>query len=134
MQPIGYWLKRVDRLIDDSLERALAQHGLQRRHWQTLQLLSDQPRSVEALSEALRPFWTVDSIGLKQVLADLIGRGWITSEAAHALTASGIAANAQLADLVGEVRRTSVDGISAQEYQATLAVLARMAANLESAA
>jgi hypothetical protein len=44
-RPIGYWLKRVVRLIDGQFERQLAEDGLSRRQWQLLNLLEGGPRS-----------------------------------------------------------------------------------------
>ena len=57
-QPIGFWLKHLDELIEDSFDHALARDGLQRRHWQTLHLLSSSSAVNEtAIEEALRPFF-----------------------------------------------------------------------------
>ena len=38
-RPIGYWLKKLDRLIDEQFERQLSEAGLSRRQWQLLNLL-----------------------------------------------------------------------------------------------
>jgi hypothetical protein len=38
-RPIGYWLKHLDRLIEDTFERTLSMEGLTRRHWQVLNTL-----------------------------------------------------------------------------------------------
>jgi hypothetical protein len=55
-RPIGYWLKHLDRLIDDSFSRALAADELTRRHWQVLNTLARGPASPAELTQALEPF------------------------------------------------------------------------------
>ena len=42
-RPIGYWLKHLDRLIEATFDRTLADVGLGRRHWQTLNTLAGGP-------------------------------------------------------------------------------------------
>jgi hypothetical protein len=42
-KPIGYWLKTLDRLIDEYFDRAPADQGVQRRHWQILNILQASP-------------------------------------------------------------------------------------------
>ena len=55
-RPIGYWLKHLDRLIDQAFERALDADGLTRRHWQVLNTLAAGPSTNAALTAALQPF------------------------------------------------------------------------------
>ena len=55
-RPIGYWLKHLDRLIDDSFSRALAADELTRRHWQVLNTAARGPASPAELTQALEPF------------------------------------------------------------------------------
>jgi hypothetical protein len=42
-KPIGYWPTTLDRLIDEYFDRALADQGVQRRHWQILNILQASP-------------------------------------------------------------------------------------------
>src|SRR5262249_35177491 len=130
-QPLGYWLKHLDELIEDSFDHALAQDGVQRRHWQTLHLLSSSSSVNEsAIEEALRPFFANDSLPrLSDVLEDLLRRGWMTRPGLS-LTADGTRAHARLADRVRAMRAATVDGISPVQYTETLGVLERMADNL----
>jgi short-chain Z-isoprenyl diphosphate synthase len=39
-KPIGYWLKRLDMLLEESMTRTLAEHGVSRREWQALNVLA----------------------------------------------------------------------------------------------
>ena len=54
-RPIGYWLKHLDRLIEDTFSRTLAGQGLTRRHWQVLNTLAQGPARPADLSKALQP-------------------------------------------------------------------------------
>jgi DNA-binding MarR family transcriptional regulator len=132
--PIGYWLKHLDRLIDSSFDQTLGQPSLTRRHWQTLNSLSERPRDRAGLLEVLRPFWTEGTIDVvDQVTDDLVQRGWIVSAAdgSYSLTPAGHSAHTTLAEQVYATRRRVRDGVTDQEYLATVGVLRRMAANLE---
>ena len=112
-KPIGHWLKHLDTLLEDSMDRAL--QSTSRREWQVLNaaMLGDtDPMPFESVDEA------VDRLTAKGWLAD--GR----------LTDAGRAAHAELTEQVGRFRRQAVEGVSTEEYQATVGVLRRMAANL----
>ena len=130
--PIGYWLKRLDRGIDGALDSTLAAEDLARRHWQTMNLLHEGPSDAAALAEALRPFWDQGAITLEEVLGDLERRALIVNDGGrYALTAAGKATRARIAEHVDVTRRRLVDGVSREQYLATLEVLQRMTANLE---
>lgn len=138
-KPIGYWLKRLDRLIENTFDRALAESGISRRQWQTLNTLHHTTRDDAGLREVLRPFWNTgqgDSETVADVVEALTGRGWIgrDAEGSYALTADGRAARASAASSVAEIRALVSRGVTEQEFQATMDVLRRMTANLESEA
>ncbi|GAA4514149.1 MarR family winged helix-turn-helix transcriptional regulator [Actinoallomurus oryzae] len=131
-RPIGYWLKHLDGLIESASDRTLAGHALSRRHWQAMNALRDAPLTADALRDALRPFWGEGVITLEGVVGDLAGRGWIAGEdGRYALTERGRAAHAAVAERAGETRRAVLDGLTEQDYVATVRTLSRMAANLE---
>lgn len=133
-RPIGYWLKHLDGLIESTFDRALAGHALSRRHWQAMNALRDAPLTADGLRDALRPFWGEGVITLDEVVGDLAGRGWVAEDdGRHALTERGLAAHAAVAERVGETRRAVLDGLTEQDYAATVHTLSRMAANLERA-
>jgi len=132
--PIGYWLKRLDRAIDGALDPTLAAEDLTRRHWQTMNFLHQGPSDARALAEALRPFWSQGAITLDEVLSDLESRALIVNNGGrYALTAAGKASRAKIAGHVDITRHRLIDGVTQEEYLATLEVLQRMAANLEGA-
>jgi DNA-binding MarR family transcriptional regulator len=131
-RPIGYWLKNLDRLIDAQCERQLGDAGLSRRQWQLINLLEDGPRSVPELHTELEPFLQDAPDDLQDALSGLVGRGWADSQdEIVALTEIGQAQFGLVKANVAELRQTLMIGISAEEYQAIIDVLIRMAANLE---
>jgi DNA-binding MarR family transcriptional regulator len=135
-KPIGYWLKHLDRLIEDTFDRTLADGNLSRRHWQTLNTLASGPASSVELNAALEPFTGGDPEGLAPVIDALTRRGWVTAQAGgrHALTVDGAAAHQRIRTDVDQARRLILRHITTEEYAHVIDILQRMAAGLESAA
>ena len=132
MRPIGYWLKHLDRLIDESFDSTLDGAGIARRHWQAMNVLDSAPRDEEELRGALNPFLAAGAITVDEVVADLVRLGWASSsEGRYALTASGREAFDKLGARVQETRDRLVDGLAPDDYSNTVRVLSLMAANLE---
>ena len=134
-RPIGYWLKHLDRLLERTFERSLADQGLSRRDWQTMNVLSAGQHDAAALAAALRPFWAEGAVTPKEVLGGLERRGWISrgADGCYALSALGRDAHRTVSQRVQETRRRSLEGLADGEYQAAVATLSRMAENLEAA-
>ena len=132
-RPIGYWLKKLDGLIDGHFERQLGDAGLTRRQWQVLNLLKDGPRSMPELQAELEPFLRDSPGELSDAVSGLVSRGWADSrDNVISLTEAGQAQFGLVKAKVGELRQALALGISPEEYQATIDLLARMVANLES--
>jgi len=132
-RPIGYWLKKLDGLIEGHFERQLGDAGLTRRQWQVLNLLEDGPRSIPELQAELKPFLRDSAGELSDAVSGLVSRGWADSrDNVISLTEAGQAQFGLVKAKVAELRQALALGISPEEYQATIDVLARMAANLES--
>jgi len=72
--PIGYWLKRVDNLLTEQIDRVQAVNGITRSEWQFLNLLSE-----EGLLESMRAF--VDAHRLDAIIVALIECGWVMQTA-----------------------------------------------------
>ena len=134
-KPIGYWPKRVDRLIDGALSPVLADHGLTRRHWQVLNVLGGEGATDAQVDDALRPFWAEGSPARAEVLAGVTGRGWARRHdgGRYRLTREGEAARTAIAARVEEVRDAAARGITEAEYLAAVGTLRRMAENLDPA-
>ena len=130
-RPIGWWVKRVDVLLEQAVDTAVAGEGLTRRHWQVLHSLADGAVRESDLWSTLADFR--GDVG--GVVGELIERGWVARPAGDevALTADGRAGHDRVVVAVGRVRRHVADGLSAREYERTIMVLERMAENLRRA-
>jgi DNA-binding MarR family transcriptional regulator len=129
-RPIGFWLKLVDRLIDEQFAATLEEHGITRRQWQLLNVLHAQPATIEQLDAAVAPFLAPEETSAEH-LTELVESAWVESTAAgYTLTERGRAALDRLSQVVATQRTAIAEGVSAEQYQATVAVLERMAANL----
>jgi hypothetical protein len=111
---MGYWLKHLDNLLESSMEQAL--QGISRREWQLL--------NAAAHDET----WPLPFQGIDEAEARLAARGWLAD---GRLTEAGRAAHAEIAEQVGGFRRQVTEGVTQEEYQATVGVLRRMVANLD---
>jgi DNA-binding MarR family transcriptional regulator len=135
-RPIGYWLKHLDRLIEDTFSRTLAEQGLTRRHWQVLNTLARDPASPAELTKALEPFLGDDQAGQAAVVADLIRRDWASpdQDGRLRLTGHGRTAHQRTQEQVQRTRELMLHGIGGGEYTAAIGILSKMAANLEASA
>jgi DNA-binding MarR family transcriptional regulator len=135
-RPIGYWLKHLDRLIDATFDRTLADVGLGRRHWQALNTLAGGPATSAELNAALEPFTGDDPMALAPVIDTLTRRGWVTTEAGgrHTLTVNGATAHQRIQKDVDQARQLILTHVTAEEYARVIDILQRMAAGLETAA
>ena len=132
-KPIGYWLKELDRLIETTLDRALAEEDVTRRDWQVLNALQPDPTPRAEVIEQLRPFWGVDAVDPDAVLDGLIARGWALRDPSdrYTLSPEGDAARAALLEKVKALRAAIADGITPEQYNTTIDTLGRMAQNLQ---
>jgi DNA-binding MarR family transcriptional regulator len=132
-KPIGWWVKRLDVLLEQVVDRTVAADGLTRRHWQVLHALGSSGLEERGLHDALAPFGAPAEISA--VVGDLTARGWLTRTPAGCLvhTAAGRAAHQRVLESITQARLRVTDGLSAEEYDRTVAALARMAANVERA-
>jgi hypothetical protein len=122
-KPIGWWLKEVDRRLEESFERALGSQGVTRRQWQVLNAAG---RPGTPIAQALAPFLRTDQ-ELAAVTEPLRHRGWLDGDA---LTEDGERVVEQLSTIVRALRQRATRGISQDEYLTTVGVLQRMAGNL----
>lgn len=130
-RPIGYWLKLVDRLIDDRLDELLAGHDLTRRHWQTLNVVHRESATIEQLDDHLRPFLDERHLTVRPVVDDLVSLGWTARDSNRIrFNPEMDGAFTQLLAEVSDLRAAIGAGISEDEYQAAVRVLEQMANNL----
>jgi DNA-binding MarR family transcriptional regulator len=131
-QPIGYWLKEIDRLIEESFGQLLAEEDLTRRHWQVLNTVAAGLTRPAELDAALEPFLSAAAPSVAPVLDDLVARGWMerAGDGTVGLTSVGERAHAAVRERVVANRRTLTEGITAEEYANVVNLLERMAGNL----
>jgi len=139
VRPIGFWLKLVDRLIDDGFARTLEEHGVTRRQWQLLTILDANPATDEHLSAALRPFLQGEAVTTadgepataQENLEELMESDWVVLEGGYyGLTDRGRTLFEKLRVVVGGLRDQASEGVSEADYETTLVTLERMATNL----
>lgn len=131
--PIGFWLKHLDRLIENDFDRVLASESLGRRQWQVLNSLHSEPGTVLQLDQRLAPFLDEEETTVAPVVETLRQRGWVSGLVALELTPEGHRAHEGLLEKVKQTRSRLCEGVSDQEYRDTVNVLERMSANLEQA-
>lgn len=129
--PIGYWLKHLDRLIENDFDRILASQGLGRRHWQVLHSLRTDPGTIADLDRALAPFLEEEEYTVTPVVEQLRQRGWVRGLVSLELTAAGRERHEALFAKVQEAHRRISRDIDDEEYRVAVGVLKRMSANLE---
>ena len=131
-RPIGYWLKLVDKLIDDRFDDTLEEHGVTRRQWQLLGALSREDATLEQLNSEIAPFLDADSgDSSASHLAELVESGWITlSGDTYSISEQGRVAYDRLSAVVQGISDAVSEGFDEEEYAATLSALERMARNL----
>ncbi|MCU1412166.1 MAG: transcriptional regulator [Rhodoglobus sp.] len=130
-RPIGFWLKLVDRMIDEQFASTLEEHGVTRRQWQLLNVLSREPATVEQLDAAVAPFLSGESGDTSaEHLAELVDSGWVTSGARYEITERGRTAFDKLEAVVAAQRTIVTEGVTPDQYEQTVRVLERMARNL----
>lgn len=131
-RPIGFWLKTVDRLIDERFEATLGAAGITRRQWQLMNTLADGARTGAELDDAVRPF--LDAAGGETSashLGSLTARGIVVEVGGHyRLTQEGVALRQELGVSVRQTRQLVTDGLDEEDYVRTVATLEKMAANL----
>jgi DNA-binding MarR family transcriptional regulator len=131
-RPIGFWLKLVDRMINERFASTLEEHGVTRRQWQLLGVLSRGPATVQQLSESVAPVSdSADDESVVDHLSELVESGWVTaSPAGYEITPRGSTAFNRLAEVVQANRELATEGVPEAEYNAMVATLEHIARNL----
>ena len=130
--PLAAALRRVDTLLDAALDATLKRSGLRRRHWAVLLALRAGTCTRAQIAEALLPFWVAASVTQTDVVDDLVRRDWAATDGTtYTLTDDGEAAYQRISADVEALRARALDGVAPADLETTLAVLTRMAANLE---
>jgi hypothetical protein len=121
-RPFGFWLKVIDRRLDEAMRDLFAEEGITRRDWRRLNLVAGtvtDPRMSEKL--AAHP----------ERVEPLVERGWIEGEpGAWRLTEAGEAARASLHERVATLRAKVAGAVSPEDFATTMASLEAIAGEL----
>lgn len=133
-RPLGYWLKHIDRTIEEQFAQLLAAEGLNRRAWQVLNTLAQAPATAAQLDAALAPFLTEDEPTVAGYADALLTRGDATADdGTYTLTSTGRQTHARVAALVRAQRARVTAGLTPDDYATVIGLLQRIAANLTTA-
>lgn len=131
-RPIGYWLKLVDKLIEERFAAIIEEHGVTRRQWQLLSVIAASSATSEQLDVVIAPFIEQGTTErAADHLAELVESGWVTTDAAeYTITDRGTIAFSRLSEVVDGLRNSVAQGLSEDEYATTVRALETMARNL----
>jgi DNA-binding MarR family transcriptional regulator len=131
-RPVDFWLRLLDKLINEHFGKTLEEHGVTRRPWEVMNLLSRGPASHDELVEALAPFHSeVQARTLTDELAELEDSGWLLRrEQAYQLTQRGQMSYQRLEPVLRATDEEIGRDISPEDYATLLEVMERMAINL----
>jgi DNA-binding MarR family transcriptional regulator len=134
--PVGYWLKRADKLLTEQIDKAQAANGVSRFEWQVMNMLNEMgSASKERIFESMLAF--VDAPGVDEIVTRLVGRGWaeqseISKQTVEfQLTEEGRRMHGVILATQKTVRGRAIQGISEEEYETVIRVLQRLVSNLE---
>ena len=123
-------------MIDEQFASTLEEHGVTRRQWQLLNVLAQEPSTVEQLDAAVAPFLVAAPDGGEREssvehLTELIDSAWVdATPTGYELTERGRIALDKLSEVVAAQRTLAMEGVTPEEYEQTVAVLERVARNL----
>ncbi|QAV70542.1 hypothetical protein ESZ53_08885 [Salinibacterium sp. UTAS2018] len=142
-QPISYWVKVVDRIIDDLFALTLEEHGITRRQWQLLVVLAKGPAGIDRLDIEIAPFLLPKSAVTplapatdphttsRESLDELVESDWLTTDGSlFDLTERGRGVVERLAAVIAGERTKATAGVTDEQYRTTVTVLETMAKNL----
>ncbi|HZE39069.1 MAG TPA: hypothetical protein VE172_09695 [Stackebrandtia sp.] len=135
-KPMGYWLKHIDRGLENNFAALLETEGLNRRRWQILNTVATDAVDADALDAALRPFLTEAEPTVRPQLDALVAQGWIAlgDNDSLTLTDDGRAAYERVNARVQRLRAEVIDGLSPEDYRALVEMLRRIASNVDAQA
>jgi len=131
-RPLDFWLKLVDSLIHLHFQTMLEEHGIVRRQWEMVRMLSRGPATPEDLDTTLAPFLHATEPGSTIAeLSELGDSGWLTHvDGLYQLTERGLVVHQRLDDVFVQKNSDLAEGVSPGEYALVVSVLERIAANL----
>ncbi|MEV4434609.1 hypothetical protein [Streptomyces sp. NPDC049585] len=132
-RPLGYWLKSIDRSIEESFARLLADENLTRRGWQVLNTVSYEPITVAGVDETMAAFLSATEPTMRPYVEALTARGWArpTHTDTFELTEAGRAAHRRISERIGAERARMMECLTPDEYGVLMDLLQRLATHLD---
>lgn len=132
-RPLDFWLRLVDDLLHKSFGSALEEHGLTRRQWAMVNLLSAGGAARDDLDAVLAPFLPPPepASSSAEELSELVDSGWLSDrDGIYALTERGRVAHGRLEAAWQRRNDELLRGISPDEVSHLIDLLQRLAGNL----
>ncbi|GAA2714540.1 MULTISPECIES: hypothetical protein [Streptomyces] len=134
-RPLGYWLKSVDRSIEEGFARLLADENLTRRGWQVLNTVSYAPVTVAGVDETMAAFLSPAEPTMRPYVEALTARDWAAPTAGATdtfeLTEAGRAAHRRISGRIGAERARMMECLTPDEYGVLMDLLQRLATHLD---
>ncbi|TAH40580.1 MAG: hypothetical protein EYC69_10540 [Bacteroidetes bacterium] len=128
--PIGYYLKKVDNLISDGINRIHMEAGLTRTDWQILNsIIESENRNRELIANLLSEFETSENIN--NAITRLINNDLLKEAGSITLTDAGNKVFKSCLEKQLLFRQKSMEGISDQEYLQLISTLEKIIENIK---
>ncbi|UBM58293.1 hypothetical protein LAG90_15925 [Marinilongibacter aquaticus] len=128
--PIGYYLKKVDKLLTESINEIHASEGINRLEWQVLNGLYLKPNQAKnELQELMQPFASPES--LEKLLANLSTRELISVSDKLKLSPKGITLHQSCLKKQNDFRQHVMRGIANEDYTLMIKTLEKIIDNIQ---
>jgi hypothetical protein len=130
-QPLSFWVRTLDMLLQDEFARAADATGLDPGQWQVLTRLRVGALADDVLRGGLAPFMPADE-KVDDAVGGVVKDGLVEHQTnEYRLTDRGFDRVAQIEDQVlGGLHGRAFEGVSPEERDALLSTLERVATNL----
>lgn len=127
--PIGYYLKKVDNLLTDGINKIHAENGLTRTDWQILNTINGSGNmDRQAISGLLSEFANNETIN--NAISGLITNGLVSGSKELKLTDKGKEVFRTCLQKQTSFRQKSMQNLTEQEYLQLIATLEKIMDNL----
>lgn len=128
--PIGYWIRLVDQLLNEGIDRIHAAYNLTRSQWQILNTIFEQSAIEEVeLLAIMKPF--MDSSKVKEIINQFKAKGLIINTGnLISLSDKGKIQHANCFERQKEFRQQAMKDIPREDCQHTVQTLQRIVDNL----
>jgi len=130
--PIGYWIKKIDNLLTNSIDSIQSEYGLTRIGWQVLNSINKKEEIHKSeLLDLMRPL--AEKLHIETILQSFSADNVIETaeDKALSLTNKGKVLFANCFKRQNEFRMKVMNNISEEEYKIVVLTLQKMINNIE---